>query len=75
MAQTDEHLKPLRLFDIAWNCGPTMTEQERQHLSECAVCESMLEIFIASSLRPVARNAYLEANQDDKRNLGSKSGD
>ena len=40
-----EHLKPLRLFDLAWNGGPKITDEERKHLCQCEECQSMLEAF------------------------------
>src|SRR5437899_221680 len=46
MSETSNHLKTLRLSDIAWNGGQRMTDQERQHLNECEDCRSELEIFI-----------------------------
>jgi len=50
MAASDEHLKPLRLFDLAWNGGSKMTDGEREHLHECGDCESMLEGPTAAAL-------------------------
>lgn len=46
MTETDDHLRPLRLFDIARNGGPGMSDQEREHLNECEDCRSEIEIFI-----------------------------
>ena len=35
MSGSDEHLKPLRLFDLARGGGFEITEQDRKHLREC----------------------------------------
>jgi hypothetical protein len=52
MAGSDEHLKPLRLFDLAWNGGSKITAEERKHLHECEDCENMLEVFARLFTKP-----------------------
>ena len=44
MAESDEHFKPLRLFDLARHSRFEITDEEREHLSECAECRSVLEV-------------------------------
>ena len=46
MAEHVEHLKPLRLFDLARNGGSQMTEEERTHLRKCEECQRILATFI-----------------------------
>jgi hypothetical protein len=46
MAGSDEHLKPLRLFDLARNGGSQITEEERAHLRVCEECQRLLAVFI-----------------------------
>ncbi len=52
MAQGEEHLKPLRLFDLAWNGGSKITDEEKQHLRECEDCQSLLEVFARRLTKP-----------------------
>jgi hypothetical protein len=52
MAGSDEHLKPLRLFDLAWNGGPKIIDEERKHLRECEQCRSILEMFARKFATP-----------------------
>jgi hypothetical protein len=52
MTGSDEHLKPLRLFDIARQSGPPLTEQERQHLRECDECKRIVETFARQKFNP-----------------------
>jgi len=52
MAESDEHLKPLRLFDISRQSGQPMTEQETQHLRACEECQRMLEVFARQHFEP-----------------------
>jgi hypothetical protein len=45
MTRSDEHLKPLRLFDLARESGAEITEEERKHLHECEQCQSVVRVF------------------------------
>ena len=38
------HLRPIRLFDIAQGKGTT-SEEEQQHVQECAECKAVIVIF------------------------------
>lgn len=44
MAQNDDHIEPLRLFDVAWT-DALLTQDETKHLSECEQCDDALEFF------------------------------
>jgi hypothetical protein len=52
MEEGDEHVKPLLLFDLAWNGGPKGTDEERKHLREREDCESILEMFARQFATP-----------------------
>ena len=52
MAESDEHLKPLRLFDLARHSRFEITEEERKHLRECEECERILEVFARQFNKP-----------------------
>ena len=52
MAQRDEHLKPLRLFDIARNSGSEITEEERTHLRDCEECKQVVKVFERQFVNP-----------------------
>jgi hypothetical protein len=52
MAQSDEHLKPLRLFDIARNSGSEITEQEEHHLRDCEECKRIVKVFARQFGKP-----------------------
>jgi hypothetical protein len=52
MTGNDEHLKPLRLFDIARQSGRPVTEHEKQHLRSCDSCQRILEVFARQSFDP-----------------------
>ena len=45
MTVSDEHLEPLRLFDIARHSGTQLTEDEKRHLHTCEECRRIVEIF------------------------------
>jgi hypothetical protein len=45
MKGSNEHLKPLRLFDLARESGAKSTEEERKHLHECEQCQSIVRVF------------------------------
>jgi len=45
MAGSDQHIKPLRLFDLSRQKGTHPTEEERQHLRQCDECERIIEVF------------------------------
>jgi hypothetical protein len=45
MTGSDEHLKPLRLFDLARKSGTQLTDIEKQHLRDCEECPRILEVF------------------------------
>jgi len=45
MEKSEEHLQSLRLFDLAWNGGSKITDEERKHLRECDECKVILELF------------------------------
>ena len=44
MAQTDKHIEPLRLIELAWAYA-FETDEETKHLSECKECKDALEFF------------------------------
>ena len=52
MAGSDEHLKPLRLFDLARQEQTQPTEKEREHLRECEHCIRILEVFTRQFGKP-----------------------
>ena len=52
MVVSDEHIKPLRLFDLARNSGPQITEEETQHLRQCEECQRVLEVFARQFHKP-----------------------
>jgi hypothetical protein len=52
MAGSDEHLKPLRLFDIARYQGGEPTEREKEHLRTCENCLRTLETFSRQFAKP-----------------------
>jgi hypothetical protein len=45
MATHDEHLKPLRLFDMARDSGSKITDEEQKHLRDCEECNRVLKVF------------------------------
>jgi hypothetical protein len=45
MAEQGDHIKPLRLFDIARESGSQPTEEERKHIRECDECAHIIEVF------------------------------
>ncbi len=51
MTGSDEHLKPLCLFDLARDKGPHITEEEAKHLRECDGCKRILDVFASSIKR------------------------
>lgn len=46
MAGSDEHIKPLRLFDIARQGGSPIVDEERNHLGGCEECQRILAVFV-----------------------------
>ena len=55
MAGSDEHLKPLRLFDLARYGENKATDMERAHLLECKECQSILEVFTRQFGKPASK--------------------
>ena len=49
MAGSQEHVKPLNLFDLSRDSGSVLTEEEKKHLRECEQCQHVLAVFVASS--------------------------
>ena len=45
MAGSDEHLKPLRLFNLARDGGLETTDEERSHLQDCEECQHVIAVF------------------------------
>jgi hypothetical protein len=45
MAGSDEHIKPLRLFDLARRDGSQPNEREREHFRTCEECQLIVEVF------------------------------
>ena len=43
MAGSGQHIKPLRLFDLAR--GAVCTQEESQHLLTCEECSNVLAVF------------------------------
>jgi hypothetical protein len=52
MQESDEHFKPLRLFDLARHSRFEITEEERKHLGQCEECQSVLEVFTRQFTKP-----------------------
>ena len=52
MAGSDEHLKPLRLFDLARDGENKATEIERAHLLACKECQPILDVFVRQFSKP-----------------------
>jgi HSP20 family molecular chaperone IbpA len=44
MTQNEDHIEPLRLFDLAWT-DALQTDEETKHLSECEQCEDAFEFL------------------------------
>ena len=55
MAERDEHLKPLRLFDLARDYGWEITSQERTHLQQCEECQRIIEVFARQFAKPASK--------------------
>jgi predicted anti-sigma-YlaC factor YlaD len=45
MAGSEEHLTPLRLFDLARQSGNQASEIEQEHLQQCEECSRIIEVF------------------------------
>ena len=49
MAGSDDHIKPLRLFDLSLaevrQSGFELNSEEKQHLRGCEVCQHVLAVF------------------------------
>jgi hypothetical protein len=58
MAGSDEHIQPLRLFDLARQSGNQSTGKENEHLRTCEECQRIVEVF---------------ARQFDKKWIGQKN--
>ena len=54
MAQNDEHIEPLRLFDLAWT-DALPTDEETKHLRDCEQCEDSLEFFTRRFGKPTEK--------------------
>jgi hypothetical protein len=59
MVENQEHIKALRLFDLAGDSQPT--EDEKEHLLQCEACWTCRDIFMR----------MLNRHKRDKRNLGT----
>ncbi len=49
---TENHIKPLRLFDLARLNDFRLNEDEKTHLHECSECERVLEVFARQFNKP-----------------------
>jgi predicted anti-sigma-YlaC factor YlaD len=45
MEEREEHIKPLRLFDLARQRGTEPDEKEDGHLRQCEECRRVFEVF------------------------------
>jgi len=45
MSGSENHIKPLRLFDIGRDSGLPITDEERKHLHDCEECQHIVEVF------------------------------
>ena len=52
MKGSDDHLKPLRLFDLARKSGTQLTDIEKQHLRDCEECQRIFEVFARQFGKP-----------------------
>ena len=52
MTSSDDHVKPLRLFDLAWQGEHQATNTERGHLLGCEECQAILEVFARQFSKP-----------------------
>ena len=52
MTGSDEHLKPLRLFDLARFGENKATDLEKAHLLACEECQPILEVFARQFSKP-----------------------
>ena len=55
MARSDEHIKALRLFDLARQEGTQPTEKEMEHLRDCEHCIHILEVFTRQFGKPASK--------------------
>jgi hypothetical protein len=55
MAGSDEHLQPLRLFDLARQRGNKPTENELEHLRVCEECPQIIEVFARQFGKPSSK--------------------
>jgi hypothetical protein len=53
MCGTSDHIKPLRLFDIARDSGSPTTDEEKTHLRECVECQHIIEVFARQFEKPL----------------------
>ncbi|HYR43270.1 MAG TPA: hypothetical protein VER98_09620 [Terriglobia bacterium] len=52
MAGRDDHIKPLRLFELARQRGTQPNEQEKVHLRTCEECQRIVEVFARQFGKP-----------------------
>ena len=52
MAGSNEHLKALRLFDLARFGESKATDAERAHILACEECQPILEVFVRQFSKP-----------------------
>ena len=45
MAGSEEHIKPLRLLDVARDNGFELTEEQGNHLRECVECQYVASVL------------------------------
>jgi hypothetical protein len=53
MAESGNHIKPLRLFDIGRETGLPLSDEERTHLRECLECQHIVEVFARQFEKPL----------------------
>jgi len=64
MSQTEDHIKPLRLFDIARGSGQPITNEEKKHITDCAECQRIIEVF-ARQFDKLSQNPPAKAKSND----------
>jgi hypothetical protein len=56
---SDDHIKPLRLFDIARGRdlgGLEPTEDEKKHLRDCTECDHIVRVFARQFNKPIPKS-------------------
>ncbi len=53
MADSDEHIKPRRLFEIADNDSFKLTAEEKNHFRNCEECQYVVAVFARQFCRQV----------------------